>query len=199
MPVAGTRIFQPKDILLFRAPPGTIGVNAAQIVFFTIPTPSARVAAKIALIWWQQLTGQSGNAGTVGSPPNNNVDSGVNASIGPMKLNLFSYELAETGIVSPTVDLVGALQLFAPQNVPIDAASGVQSGLAGFSTDVQGGQQGVGGMLWPGATTGYTTRLGINVSLRVKYELVGSEMCQDEWDSLKALMVPFAPTPVVFV
>lgn len=193
-----SRIHQLKDMILFKAPIQTCGVNGGNFTYFTVPTPSARVGVSIKLIWWYQVTGQP--AALPQPPPFNLIDPFQGTAL-TYKLNLMTVEQSETGMWIPTGDIVGATLGNAGINGQVIPASGPTLGLGGFSQDVQGGQSAVQGLIVFGATTGYsgTNFTGINLTLRVKYELQGSDMCDDEWADLVQLMNVQAPPPVVFV
>lgn len=198
-----SRIYQPKDILLWKAPP----VQANQVppgrLVFMIPTPSARVVQKIAIFFWPSVTGQST---PLKSPPLNPIDPTLTGLVFPITLNLFTGEQAETGWVIPTADLVGSLF-----DVGIGIGNGQQIplgvdlshlGLGGFTLDVQGGQSFVGGIFFVGTGTPYLDPaiVGINASLRVRYEVVATEMCDDEWEALKPQMQPsLFGSPLVWI
>lgn len=190
-----SRIFQLEDILLFRTPPIQAAANAGRNIFFMIPTPSARVMAKIALFFWPSITGQTQD---LTSPPFNTIDFTQAGAIGNILLNLYTAEQAETGWFIPTGDLVGSL---GSSGSPIPSSAPTQ-GLAGFSIDVQGGQDAVGGYLQIPATAGYgpsSGRSGFQLSLRVRYEQQGTDMCEAEWQTLVPKFQITAPTqPLVW-
>lgn len=201
IPPRTSRVFTPPDMLIYRVPPGSnAGTLTPQTAFIAwIPTPSARILCSIKIIWWQQVTGQAGNNGTLAAPPTNVIDIGNNASNPPMRLFIFAGEKAETGVLTPTQDLVGTLLNQSYQSVPVDyAAPGAPIGLNGFQLDVLGGQKYVCVYALPGLILPYTTRLGINISLRIQYELVQAEMCDDEWEYFKGLMTIANTPPCVF-
>jgi hypothetical protein len=191
-----SRIYQPKDIILWRAPPQQANFTGSGRLVFMIPTPSARVVQKIAIFFWPNITGQSPTA-IVRSPPLTPVDPTVAGSSFPITLNLFTGEQAETGWVIPTSDLVGSLlDVGLPgigngQQIPLGVDLG-HLGLGGFTLDVQGGQSFVGGIFFVGTGSPYLdpTIIGINATLRVRYEVVATEMCDDEWEALKPQMQP---------
>jgi hypothetical protein len=188
---ATTRIYRPKDILLFRLPPGILTTNySGNWVFLNIPTPSARVAVKVSLFFWLQTTGQTLNVSVIDF-----VDVTLGGILNPFTFWLAAVEQSEAGPYSITNYLFGTNT--ALQYLPLDNASvAVQHNLSGFSTTVQDTQQALRGqILCPSlsiAAYGGNPAFGLNLSLRVSYEVVGSEMCQDEWDSLVGLMNPIA-------
>lgn len=198
---ATTRIFQPKDNLLFKAPPQNCGPNGAgqaQLVRFAIPTPSARLLVKLAIIFWPPLAGQSG---PLLGPPDNPVDVFLQNSIfQPWKLLVYTAEQAESGWLIPTGDLVGTLLAINGQNIPVTATASGSVGVSGFSLDVQGGQDWVAGaLIVPPMLVGYAAPscTGLNITLRVRYEALGTEMCEDEWRTLTSkLQVQCSPTIV---
>jgi hypothetical protein len=198
-----SRIYQPKDIILWRAPPVQANSVTGGRLVFVIPTPSARVLQKIAIFFWPTLTGQST---ALKSPPLTPVDPTLADFAPPVTLNLFRAEQAETGWIIPTEDLVGSLfdvniGIGNGQQIPLGVTS-AHLGLGGFTIDVQGGQGFVGGIFLVQGGLPYLdpTIVGINATLRVRYEVVATEMCDDEWEALKPQMQPsLFGSPVVWV
>jgi hypothetical protein len=191
-----SRIFQLEDVLLFRTPPVQAGANNGRNIAFLIPTPSARIMAKIALFFWPSVTGQQQD---LTGPPASTIDFTQAGAIGNITLVLYTAEQAETGWYIPTGNLVGALEGLAGQPIPAAAPT---LGNAGFSIDVQGGQDAVGGYLQIPATAGYgpaAGRSGFNLSLRVRYEQQGTDMCESEWLTLVPKLQISAPAqPLVW-
>jgi hypothetical protein len=189
-----SRIFQPKDFPLWKTPlAGVIGVNGGNSIYFTIPTPSARVLAKVAFFYWIPTTGQ----GATAVSPNTAINFNQSSQLSPNTLQLWTAEQAETGWWINTGDLVGVTAV-GGQNLPLIQLPIASSGL---SLDIQGGQSGIGGVVNIASTVGYTVQNnggGVTLSMRVRYELVGSDMCDDEWAALTNKMQISCPGPVVF-
>ena len=194
MSAKSSRIFQPADSPIFRTPPGTVSVPQGGLyVNFTVPTPSARVMAKVCLFYWNQQTG-------LPFPNSFPPDPACGFTFGPVGLLMWTAEKTTTGFYVPLANLFGSLANAVEQSIPLDLTMnpGGFYGTSGVSLDVQGGQDAVQGRVHIPVCLGYVTQNGINISLRVRYELVGSDMCQDEWDSLVAQMVVQCSAPVIF-
>lgn len=199
------RIYQPKDSLLFRLPPGSMAVafNGTGLPQFTIPTPSARLLAKVALIFWQQVTPQV--AGFAGSLPSLVADPNAGGFMSPIYGLLWLSEKTEGACRAVTSFLIGS-DLFHPQAIPLNQTIGDPTtssnfpGLGGASFDVQGSQDFIEGafnapniaIIPPGSANP-----GLNLSLRVRYEVNQTEMCQDEFDALKPLLSVSVGNPVI--
>ena len=188
------RIYQAKDALLFSVAPAQPVVGPiSDVAEFQVTTPSARIALKLSFIWWQPVTGQpSAIPKYFDATISNRFASG---------LFVATADVDETGGFRPTANVVGLegpTILHTYQTVPIDCPSiGVGGNtLAGWSQTFQDMQDGIIGVLkheiLSVGSIG-STHHGLNVSLRARWELVGAEMCDDEWSELRSQMSVNAP------
>ncbi|HEY7541608.1 MAG TPA: hypothetical protein VIF11_15795 [Methylomirabilota bacterium] len=191
------RIFQAKDLPLLRAPIGNCGINVGTQRYFAIRTPSTRLVTTISFIYWQQVTGQ---ATAFGPNPGLSVNYSQNGQLTANGVILYAGMQAETGWVVPVTELVGVLNGSQYQTIPLPWASGILFGVGGFSIDVAGGQEWVGGIFGAGGCpAGYAGGSGVNLSMRVKWENAqGAQICDDEWKELLPLMTIQAPDPVIY-
>lgn len=195
-----SRIYQPPDAMLFKIPAATAVLleAAADIAEFQVTTPSARVALKLSILFWQDVTGQP-------SAIPNYLEASLNGKI-TTGLYLATADKDPVGNFRQTANIVGTIGPantgHTYQTIPVDVTGALgQQSLAGYSQTFQDGQDAVVGAVSnqvianPSMGGGHH---GINISLRCRWELVGSEMCDDEWTYLRGLMRIAAPDCKVY-
>lgn len=173
------RIYQPSDVPLARVAIGSAGGNTA--TRFVYPTPDARIALKISILFYQEVTGQ----------PSANLipfDLGIASSTASYSLSLQGADKGPTGAWIPCTNLLGAGQSTGQQQqIPLAFSATVIDNLNGYSQTIQDSQDAVLGFFF--ATLGAFPK-GLTVMARARYNLVGSDMCDEEWDSAVAQMTP---------
>jgi hypothetical protein len=180
--VNSRRIHQPPDVLLFSYPIGTGPGIKTDYQNFVVTTPSARIMLKLSFIWWQSLTGQA----TPAAPFFDSTLGGALAN----GLWLAGAEQVDTGQYAPATNYVGTVGPAATPaftTVPLDAAGSPTICLNGFSADFQGGQDAVMGQM-KSAVTAYAGSRGMKISMRARWEPVGTDICDKEWSELVARM-----------
>lgn len=153
-------------------------INFQGIIPFRVPTPDSRVMTSIALLW-AELGGQ-----TVPF----DMTYGGSFSWG-LWLATREIDRGGLGLAIPTGNLVGTR--VAPGVVPSDIS------IDGYADDFAGGQDEIYGEL----TVHFVGVIpnGLRVELKVRYEPVACEICDEEWKEIISQCNPsaLAPAPVV--
>jgi hypothetical protein len=194
-----SRIYQAPDATLFIVTDHTaIAAQAAKFAPFRVVTPSARIALKLSLIFWQNTPAPRGAI-----DPFLFVSSAPTLSWG---LWLAQADRNTLGIYSPLTNLVGTIgplnNAHTYQTIPVDGPSTglAQQFLQGYTITVQDGQDAVMGVVQNqivGLGVGAGS-FGMNLALRARWEAVGTEICEDEWQDLRQKMVVNVPETVIY-
>lgn len=187
------RVYTPADLTLLRVPIG--GTPTTQFVTFGYPNPDARIMLSLAILFYQEVTGQPTKNVVPFDPSNGNTRI--------FYLSLQEAGKAPTGAWTPHTNLVGAGQSLNVNNqmqqIPVSIDSFATGNcLDGFSLDIQGGHECVLGMFAVSVTGAFADAKGIVAIARARYNLINAEMCDDEWESAKQQMSPFQSPAVLF-
>ncbi len=193
-----TRIYQAKDAQLFRLPIAfNAGIQGPDFAPFKVTTPSARIALKLSVLFWQ-------DAGQV-TPLYLDPAFGTRMTTG---LFLATADKDTTGFYRPTANLIGAIgpnagsseSLHTYQQLPLDVQNLANTqALHGFSITVQDLQDGLIGTISNQILSAMgAAHHGLNITLRARWEVVGSDMCEEEWSDLRSQMSLLVPDTKVY-
>ena len=193
-----SRIYQAPDATLFIVTDHVaIAAQAAKFAPFRVITPSARIALKLSLIFWQNTPA-----------PRGAIDPFLWFGGAPQLswgLWLAQADRNTLGIYSPLTNLVGTIgplnNAHTYQTIPVDGpttATGQQT-LQGYTITVQDGQDAVMGVVQNQILQNISAAaFGMNLALRARWEAVGTEICEDEWQDLRQKMAVNVPETIIY-
>lgn len=203
-----TRIYQAPDALLFTIPIATnVLAQAARVAEFAVTTPSSRVQLKLSVIFWQNVTGQPSAIPNYLDPFFWSV--GVAAPRVNTGLYLATADKDPAGNWRATTNIVGTIgpsatalgPIHTYQTIPVDGpTTGTpQQTLNGYSQTFQDGQDAIVGAVQNQIVNDMgAAHHGLNITLRARWEAQGTEICEDEWESLRQKMQLKVPDAWVY-
>jgi hypothetical protein len=193
-----SRIYQAPDATLFIVTDHVaIAAQAAKQAPFRVITPSARITLKLSFIFWQNTPA-----------PRGAIDPFLFFGAGPQLswgLWLAAADRNTLGIYAPYTNLMGQIgplnNAHTYQTIPIDGPTTAigQQTLQGFSTTIQDTQDAIVGVVQNQVLQNISAAaFGMNLALRARWEVVATEMCEDEWQDLRQKMAVNVPETIIY-